>query len=127
MGMDTDRMTVYEKGGEVEMIQIDMEMPAKCSECRMQTDYDYCSAMPKNFCGNTEDNGKPEWCPLKEAPVNGGWVSVKERLPVDEFECLVVNKSGSYWIGWFKADEQKWVIDGTICADGFITSWLPLP
>ena len=60
------------------MIQIEMEMVDKCSECRFRTDYDFCSAMPKNFCGNTSDEGKPDWCPLKNAD---GWISVKDRLP----------------------------------------------
>ena len=60
------------------MIQIEMEMADKCSECRFRTDYEFCSAMPKNFCGNTSDEGKPDWCPLKNAD---GWISVKDRLP----------------------------------------------
>lgn len=60
------------------MIQIEMEMADKCSECRFQTDYYFCSAMPKNFCGNTLDEGKPDWCPLKNAD---GWISVKDRMP----------------------------------------------
>lgn len=60
------------------MIQIEMEMPDKCSECRFQTDYYFCSAMPKNFCGNTSDEGKPDWCPLKNVD---GWVSTNDRMP----------------------------------------------
>lgn len=67
------------------MIQIEMEMSEKCSECRFRTDYDYCSAMPKNFCGNTSEEGKPDWCPLKNAD---GWISVKDRLPETNDEVL---------------------------------------
>lgn len=48
------------------MIKIDMPMPEKCSECRFETEYGYCKAMPDNFCGYTDDVEKPEWCPLKE-------------------------------------------------------------
>lgn len=55
------------------------------------------------------------------------WISVKDRLPEDEYECLVIDKSGYYWIGWFKGDEERWVIDGTICGDGYVTHWIPLP
>lgn len=48
------------------MIQIDMPMPYGCSECRFETEYGFCKAMPENFCGSTYDREKPEWCPLKE-------------------------------------------------------------
>ena len=48
------------------MIQIDMPMPEGCSECRFKTKREFCKAMPDNFCGNTNDEGRPEWCPLKE-------------------------------------------------------------
>ena len=48
------------------MIQIEMEMPEGCNECRFETDCGFCKAMPANFCGNTIDGKRPEWCPLKE-------------------------------------------------------------
>jgi len=48
------------------MILIDMPMPEKCSECRFETEYWFCKAMPDNFCGNTKNDGRPQWCPLKE-------------------------------------------------------------
>jgi hypothetical protein len=50
------------------MIQIDMPMPVNCVECRFNdSEYGYCYAKPKNFCGIVNDlgeDGKPEWCPL---------------------------------------------------------------
>lgn len=49
-----------------------MQMPPTCSECRMRTDYDFCSAMPKEFCGYTNDIRRPEWCPLVELPEKHG-------------------------------------------------------
>lgn len=64
---------------------------------------------------------------VDKQPTVNEWISVKDELPEDEYECLVVNKSGGYWIGWFKADEERWVIDGTICGDGYVTHWMPLP
>ena len=67
------------------MIQIEMKMADKCSECRFRTDYYFCSAMPKNFCGNTLDEGKPDWCPLKNVD---GWISVKDKLPETNDEVL---------------------------------------
>jgi len=48
------------------MIQIDMQMPDNCDECRFNTEYDFCKAMPDNFCGNTDNRKRPEWCPLKD-------------------------------------------------------------
>lgn len=58
-----------EKGSEVGMIQIDMPMPDNCLECRFNTsEFGYCNAMPVEFVGQVsdfEEDGKPEWCPLK--------------------------------------------------------------
>lgn len=48
------------------MIQIDMQMPDCCSECRFKTGRGFCKAMPDNFCGYIIDYERPEWCPLKE-------------------------------------------------------------
>lgn len=51
------------------MIQIDMPMPDNCLECRFNTsEFGYCNAMPVEFVGQVndfEEDGKPEWCPLK--------------------------------------------------------------
>lgn len=55
------------------MVQIDMPMPEKCSECRFETVYGYCKAMPENYCGNTDDVERPEWCPLKEQDAEVEW------------------------------------------------------
>ena len=55
------------------MIWIDMPMPEKCSECRFETECGYCKAMPDNFCGNTDDRKRPEWCPLKEQDDEVEW------------------------------------------------------
>ncbi len=48
------------------MIMIDIDMPDNCDECRFNTEYGFCKAMPDNFCGNTDDRKRPNWCPLKE-------------------------------------------------------------
>lgn len=55
------------------------------------------------------------------------WISVKDRLPEEEFECLVV--CGDKWveIGYYHEGGQKWAIDGAFCADGYVTHWMPLP
>ena len=44
-----------------------MEMPQNCDKCRFQSALRlYCDAMPYNFCGNTDDIERPDWCPLIE-------------------------------------------------------------
>ena len=65
------------------MIQIDMEMPGKCSECRFNIKtggyskdgnlvaVDFCSLQYQGYEQGNED--RPEWCPLKEAAA-GHWI-----------------------------------------------------
>lgn len=49
-----------------------MEMPENCDKCRFQSELRlYCDAMPYNFCGNTDDIERPDWCPLIEIPPHG--------------------------------------------------------
>ena len=49
-----------------------MEMPQNCDKCRFQSAFKlYCDAMPYNFCGNTDDIERPDWCPLIELPPHG--------------------------------------------------------
>ena len=47
-----------------------MEMPKGCDECTCNSGI-YCNAMPIAFCGYTEDEDRPEWCPLVEVPTHG--------------------------------------------------------
>ena len=50
-----------------------MEMPQNCDKCRFQSALRlYCDAMPYNFCGNTDDIERPDWCPLIEIPTPHG-------------------------------------------------------
>ena len=50
-----------------------MEMPQNCDKCRFQSALRlYCDAMPYNFCGNTDDIERPNWCPLVEIPTPHG-------------------------------------------------------
>lgn len=55
-----------------------MEMPDSCYDCRMRTDGDFCSAMPKEFCGYTDDIKRPDWCPLIELPSHGRLIDAKQ-------------------------------------------------
>ena len=47
-----------------------MEMPKGCDECTYNSGI-YCNAMPIAFCGYTEDEDRPNWCPLIEVPPHG--------------------------------------------------------
>lgn len=63
MEQEGDGMSVIVKG---------MEMPQNCDKCKFQSDSRlYCDAMPYNFCGNTNDIERPDWCPLIELPPHG--------------------------------------------------------
>ena len=59
------------KGGEVEVIQIDMPMPTNCYDCPACNDLFIC-AIPRTGAGWGENyvrefsNSRPEWCPMKE-------------------------------------------------------------
>ena len=47
------------------MIQLDMEMPKNCAECRFRNpDYGFCYA---DYDGNVihDSNFRPDWCPLR--------------------------------------------------------------
>ena len=72
------------------MIMIDINMPDNCDECRFNTEYGFCKAMPDNFCGNTDDRKRPEWCPLKEQD------AVKPVLDEQTGRFWLCGKCGSY-------------------------------
>lgn len=57
-----------------------MEMPDSCYDCRMRTDSYFCSAMPKEFCGYTDDIKRPDWCPLIELPPHGRLIDADKLL-----------------------------------------------
>jgi len=71
------------------MIQIDMPMPDNCLECRFNTsEFGYCNAMPVEFVGQVsdfEEDGKPEWCPLK---------AQEPREPVVDIDTWKCGKCG---------------------------------
>ena len=68
---------------------------------------------------------------LDEAPTIGGWISVKDRLPKDETEVIIIVQ---HKIGWYRAfawhDEYGWHSSAEEFGDGesdFVTHWMPLP
>ena len=65
-----------------------MKMPENCKECRMRTDYDFCSAMPKEFGGYTNDIRCPDWCPIQEISTKHGRLIDAEAL-IDTLEQAI--------------------------------------
>lgn len=66
------------KGGEVEVIQIDIQMPKNCFDCPACNEYLMCaiSVIDKGW-GKSDvsefDQSRPEWCPLKEQDDEVEW------------------------------------------------------
>lgn len=86
------------------MIQIDMEMPGKCSECRFNIKtggyskdgnlvaVDFCSLQYQGYEQGNED--RPEWCPLKEAAA-GHWIEYPHECGENwEFSMYECSKCG---------------------------------
>ena len=90
------------------MIQIDMEMPEKCSECRFQSEYYQCCAKESEFCGYTVDDGKPDWCPL----VNCESVSpkIKRYTNIEYWACgvcgIFLYAGSGTWFSRFTKDHR---------------------
>lgn len=61
------------------------------------------------------------------APTVNDWISVKDRLPEDDYECLVITEDYWYYTGWFADDIQKWIVDGGVECDEEVTHWIRLP
>ena len=67
------------------MIQIDMDMPKTCSDCRLFHE-EYCSASVNELCCDVDIfNTKPDWCPLREAK-HEKWIKGDEISVMNEFE-----------------------------------------
>lgn len=76
-----------------------MEMPENCDKCRFQSTLRlYCDAMPYNFCGNTDDIERPDWCPLVEIPTPHGRL-IDIRSVEDGKFVTVGNDYQRWWNG----------------------------
>ena len=79
------------------MIQIDMEMPERCRDCRFFVDCDMCEGktsrctalddyFDEEFGGSIIPEIRPKWCPL--IPVGG---------KLNAFEEEMIKKASDYW------------------------------
>lgn len=97
------------------MIQIDMPMPDSCYECRFETARGFCKAMPDNFCGYTNDEGRPEWCPLKEQEHSETFIVIDNKTGKEAYTYNIALHED-----WAKhlcyCDMEGWAIeeDGTL-------------
>ena len=100
----------------------DMEMPDNCEECRFDTECGFCSAMPDNFCGDTDGFTKPDWCPLVEVPTPHGRLIDADALKnyiendghTEAFAMAHIGREGKFFLmGNITADidGQKTVIE----------------
>jgi len=73
-----------------------VEMPQNCDKCRFQSASKlYCDAMPYNFCGNTDDIERPDWCPLVEIPTpHGRLIDIKS---VEDGKFATVGNDYQRW------------------------------
>lgn len=65
------------------MIQIEMEMPKRCGECRFASAFD-CLVNGKFI---TDHNERAEHCPLQERP-HGEWVWKKDKDSLRTYDLL---------------------------------------
>ena len=80
------------------MIQIDMEMPATCYDCPFCHDCCSCCLVENSeFDFEICDEQRMPYCPLKEVPDNGGWVSVKDAMPPERETIFAKFKGTDQW------------------------------
>lgn len=97
-------------------------MADKCEECPQDA----------RHCRYEQDFTRMDICEMiDEAPTIGGWISVKDRLPENETEVIIIVQ---HKIGWYRAfawhDEYGWHSSAEEFGDGesdFVTHWMPMP
>ena len=81
----------------------------------------YCNDTHKGNCAIGKGKNHPAVGFSKiVVKIESSWVSVKDRLPEDGVEVLVVS-DGETGASWHEAGEFGWAIGGTV------THWAPLP
>ncbi len=103
-----------------------MEMPNCCRACKLNNDT-ICALI--NGCVYDETDGstrRPD-CHLRPAPE---WISVEERLPEQNIQCLIWTDKG--WCGFGSCGiydgEAEWDTESYwVEEDGLVTHWMPLP
>ena len=88
-----------------------------------------CNPYGKPSIGWEDGQRMMEW--IEHAQTVGGWISVKDRLPENETEVIIIVQ---HKIGWYRAfawhDEYGWHSSAEEFGDGesdFVTYWMPLP
>jgi len=134
-------LPVVRTGGEVGMIEIDIQMPEKCGLCPCfhSENQMYCQAV------KADKNKKivapygatrPEWCPLKEQ--EPAWISVKDKLPKSICNKVIVYLEHEDYVGYiglghyekFRGEELWYDLENNspFSKRGYtVTHWMPLP
>lgn len=115
------------------MIQIDMPMPKNCYDCPCGTFDDIMDEVECNLVNDawfipeeTAKKGRLNNCPLKEVPDNGGWISVKDRMPGNNKDVLICGEwtgaSGTKYRELFLSGMEDFIYQGYTPI-----AWMPLP
>ena len=103
------------------MIQIDMEMPKSCYGCWIRLAMGCQIANASGWLNDRRD----KICPLIEVPDNGGWISVKARLPEEDVDVLAYNGVVPFIAAYTTNPSKRWyTISGR---EIYPTHWMLLP
>ena len=106
---------------DADALKASMHMANDCNKCEQNPAW--CNASPiysrQEICGYIDD------MPTVELP--GWWISVKDRLPEEDDAYLIFIKGHYVQIGWYWAEQKKWLIDGSLNGTNYISHWMKLP
>ena len=59
------------------------------------------------------------------------WISVKDRLPEDASDVLILSKEKESCVGYYRSSDNEWVMYNPCCSFHMelhgVTHWMPLP
>ena len=62
---------------------------------------------------------------------SNGWISVKERLPEDISDVLILSKEKESCVGYYRSSDNDWNMYNPCCSFHMelhgVTHWMPLP
>ena len=84
----------------------------------------YCNDMHKGNCAVGKGKNHP-------ALTQPQWISVKERLPEDISDVLILSKEKKSCVGYYRSSDNDWNMYNPCCSFHMelhgVTHWMPLP
>lgn len=68
-----------------------------------------------------------EWIDIVKAYLSNGWISVKDRLPENPQERVLVKTHSDCVVGNPKVDTDRYMAGMWVRYGGHVTHWMPLP